>query len=198
MRNRSKYDCPGEMKRQLAVEERQISPIGSTRASRCIRSEQIRVAMSTRQPGLANGFQGARHEVHRRRAVPFDEEQRRDQVARQHEEHVDAEETAGCPMSAEVERHDRDDGDGAETVERGLIAEARLCPLPPCGPRSHPVGIPQRSLSHTYRVRSTALICLMPTAASGAVCAGHERAIRRSDYRATAVTQAQTTREIQR
>jgi len=45
------------------------------------------------------------------------EQQRRDQVAAQHEEQIDAQESAGSVRQTEVERHHRSDGNQTQPVE---------------------------------------------------------------------------------
>ncbi len=56
-------------------------------------------------------------ERHRARAAPFSDEQRRDEVAGQHEEDVDAEESAAEPGRPGMESEDADDGHGTDAVE---------------------------------------------------------------------------------
>ena len=53
------------------------------------------------------------------------QQQARDQVAADHEEHVDAEEPAGDPLLVGVVEQHRDDGERAQAVERGDVAESR-------------------------------------------------------------------------
>jgi hypothetical protein len=59
-------------------------------------------------------------------ALPFGEQQGRDEEAREHEERVDAQVAAGEPTDAGVVQQDRDDRDRAKAVERGQVREAGL------------------------------------------------------------------------
>ena len=89
---------------------------------------QIATAMSTRNNA------GRRRRARRAQnaakldapaAGPLDEQQRRDQVAREDEEHVDAEEAALRPVGAEVVREHREHRDRTQPVECGLVGEVR-------------------------------------------------------------------------
>jgi hypothetical protein len=64
----------------------------------------------------------------------LDQEQRRDEVARQDEERVDPQEPALRPTVSEVVGDHRDDRDGTQAVERGSIPEG----IPLHGRRSCP------------------------------------------------------------
>ena len=57
--------------------------------------------------------------------LPFDQQQRCDQVAAEHEEEVDAEEAAGHPVDAGVVDEDADDRERAEAVEPRAVADVR-------------------------------------------------------------------------
>ncbi len=57
-------------------------------------------------------------------APEFRDEQRGDQVARQHEERVDAEEPTGCPRLVAVIGEHSEHGEGADPVEGRLVGEA--------------------------------------------------------------------------
>ena len=57
-------------------------------------------------------------------AAPFDREQTRDQEAREHEEQVDAQESAAQAEKLPVVPDDGQHGDGPQAVEGGNVAEA--------------------------------------------------------------------------
>ncbi len=57
------------------------------------------------------------------RPPPLEDEEGRDQEAGEDEERVDAEEAALRPLVGVVVRHDRQHGERADAVERGLIFE---------------------------------------------------------------------------
>jgi hypothetical protein len=63
------------------------------------------------------------------------EDQARDQEARDHEEHVDADVTT-AESKARVEHHDREHGDGAQAVDFGAV-----------GGRLHPVAVKPQARS---------------------------------------------------
>ena len=59
------------------------------------------------------------------RALPLDEQQRRDQVAAEDEEEVDAEEAAGQPVDPRVVEEDGRDRDRAQAVEARAVGDVR-------------------------------------------------------------------------
>ena len=65
-----------------------------------------------------------RYEMHRPRGPGFDQQQRRDQVARENEEQVDAEVAARHAVG--VKEQHGDHGDPADTVEGAAMREPRL------------------------------------------------------------------------
>ncbi len=64
------------------------------------------------------------HQVDGPGGAPLGEQQRGDQVAADHEEHVDAEEAARQPGGADVVGDDRGDGEGPQAVDPGHVREA--------------------------------------------------------------------------
>ena len=58
------------------------------------------------------------------RALPFGDQQQRDQVAGDHEEHLDAEEATGQPVAVGVVHHHRDHGERAHPVETRKVRDS--------------------------------------------------------------------------
>ena len=86
--------------------------------------------------------------------VVFGQQERGDEVPREDEEGVDAEETAAHPRVVEVVEDDGDDGDASEAVERGLVGK--------------PVTAGWRSAAHVESVVAAAC-CVDTQSAAGLV-----------------------------
>ena len=92
-------------------------------------------------------------QVHGSGALLLRDQQQRDQIPRDHEEHLDPEESALQPGAVGVVDHHRDDGERAHSVESGQIGDlADLIGLS-CGRAGRVCGVDGHRFSHSRRRR---------------------------------------------